>query len=777
MDAAPKVAATKRFQVSLSRDLGLFDVTMIGVGAMIGAGIFGLTGIAAGEAGAVGLLLAFFLNGVVTSLTGLTYAELGATFPQAGGGYAWVKEGLARVFGFYAGWISWFSHSVACSLYAVLFGTFFIELLKLAGIKFGDLALIWGLTAEELAVKVLAAVIALAFITINVKGSSETGLVGNIITVFKIIVLGLLVLFGLLAMRNIPNWGDNFLNDPGPLAHGIGGVILAMGLTFVAFEGYEIIAQSGEEVKDPGRNVPRAIFLAIAIVVVVYLTVAFVSIGALQQDTGLPNWAYLGENGERAMIETARAIMPYGALIMILGGLASTMSALNATVYSSSRVSFAMGRDRDLPAVFGRIHTRNKTPHWAIWLSGLLIILMAVTLPIEDVASGASITFLLLFLMVNISLIRMRKTHPNLERPFRAPFVPWLQYISIAIMLILAVELFQLSPIAWIVTILWLIFGVFVYLQNGAAQEAAKEEDTILLEETITEREYSVMLPVANVASARNLAQLGALVAKANDGELFALHVIRVPRQMGVNHGRAFLRQGRPILEEIIAIGKEFDVPVRTMLRLGRDVGDSIISAARERETALMILGWPGHISNQDEAFGTILDLMAKNPPCDLAVVRLQRTGAPTRILVPVAGGPNTRLALELAVTQADAYEEIDGKRPEVVALNLVLDGANGNTLEQRRQTLADELAIENLPIELRLIHADDIVEGILNEAENFDQIIIGASDEGLLEQGLFGSIPQRVAEQAVSTVIMVKSHDVVKFGLRRWLMRSRKRA
>jgi amino acid transporter len=150
---------------------------MIGVGAMIGAGIFGLTGIAAGVAGPVGLLLAFFLNGVVTSLTGLTYAELGAAYPQAGGGYAWVKVGLARIFGFYAGWISWFSHSVACSLYAVLFGTFFVELLELGGIEFNDELFMWGLSGEELAVKILAAAVALLFILINVRGSSETGLV------------------------------------------------------------------------------------------------------------------------------------------------------------------------------------------------------------------------------------------------------------------------------------------------------------------------------------------------------------------------------------------------------------------------------------------------------------------------------------------------------------------------------------------------------------------------------------------------------------------------
>ncbi len=762
----------KRFQVSLSRDLGLFDVTMIGVGAMIGAGIFGLTGIAAGEAGPVGLLLAFFLNGVVTTLTGLTYAELGSMYPQAGGGYAWVKEGLARIYGFYAGWISWFSHSVACSLYAVLFGTFFIELVELAGVGLGGQEIYGGLTSEQLAVKVSAVLVALIFVLINVRGSSETGLAGNIVTGLKIIVLGLVVIFGLKALFNLPHWSDNFLRDPSPLPHGIRGLILAMGLTFVAFEGYEIIAQSGEEVQEPGRNIPRAIFLSIAIVVAVYLSVAFVAVGALQQETGQPNWIYLGKFGERAMIETARAIMPYGGLLMIIGGLASTMSALNATVYSSSRVSFAMGRDRDLPAIFGRIHPRNKTPFWAIWISGLLIMGVAVWLPVADVGSGASITFLLLFLMVNVALIRMRKTHADMPRPFKVPLVPWIPYLSIGIQLVLAIELFRLSPIAWIVTIIWLLLGLAVYSRHGAAEEAAKGEDTILLEETIASRDYSVVLPVANEATALQLARLGSLFAQANHGELFALHVISVPVQMGVSDGRAFLRQGRPILEEVIRVGQEFDIPVRTMLRLGRDTSHSIISAVREREANLMLLGWPGYTRSHGQAFGTIIDLMTQNPPCDLAVVRLRRTGLPKRILVPIAGGPNARLALEIAMSEADTIEQRTGEHPQVVALNLVTGQFSEAIAEDRRKDLIHELELTGIPLELRISPTDNVVEGILKEAAGFDQIIIGASAEGLLEQTFFGSIPQRVAEEAMVTVIMVKHFDPVKFSIRRRLSR-----
>ncbi len=760
--------SSERFKVSLSRSLGLFDVTMIGVGAMIGAGIFGLTGIAAGEAGAVGLLLAFLLNGILTSLTGLTYAELGAAYPQAGGGYAWVKEGLSRVYGFYAGWISWFSHSVACSLYAVLFGSFFVELLEMGGVHLGTEPLLLGLSAEGLAVKLFAVLAALTFIIINVRGSSETGLVGNAITIFKIVVLGLLVFFGLRAMLNIPAWGDQFLHMPGPFPHGIQGVVLAMGLTFVAFEGYEIIAQSGEEVKNPGKNIPRAIFLSIAIVVTIYLAVGFVAVGAVQQNTGLPNWLYLGENAERAMIETARTIMPYGALIMILGGLASTTSALNATVYSSSRVSFAMGRDHDLPPLFGRVHTRNKTPHWAIWLSGLLIIGMALLLPVADVASGASITFLLLFLMVNVSLIRMRKTHPDLHRPFLAPFTPWLQYFSIAVQLVLAVELFNLSPIAWIVVIVWLALGILVYRRLGGAQEAAKKKDTILLEETTAATEYSVLLPVANEIMARQLARFGSLFAQANHGELFALHVVAVPRQVGITDGQAFLRRGRPLLQEVASAGEAEGVPVRKMLRLGRDIGRSIIDVARERQVNLMVLGWPGNAHTREEAFGTIISLLSKNPPCDLAIVRFRHTDLPRRILVPVAGGPNSRMALEMALTEADAIELRTGKRPEVVALNLI---AGSGDAAARHDELIREFDIANWPIELRIEPIrEGVVADILRVAADFDQIIIGASEEGLLEQRLFGSIPQHIAEEAEATVMMVKRHDIVKFGVRRWL-------
>ncbi len=198
-----------------------------------------------------------------------------------------------------------------------------------------------------------------------------------------------------------------------------------------------------------------------------------------------------------------------------------------------------------------------------------------------------------------------------------------------------------------------------------------------------------MLLPVANQSTVHQLANLATLFAKANHGELFALHVIKVPPQLGVIEGRNFLEQGRPLLEDVIGVGQTFDVPVRTMLRLGRDVARSMVSVARERETNLMVLGWPGYTQSKAHVFGSIIDLIGSNPPCDLAVVYMRTSEFPNRILVPIAGGPNARLSLELAITQADAIEQHTGNRPEVTALNLIRENSDEQSREQTAEGFA----------------------------------------------------------------------------------------
>ena len=432
-----------------------------------------------------------------------------------------------------------------------------------------------------------------------------------------------------------------------------------------------------------------------------------------------------------------------------------------------------MGRGNDLPPVFGRIHSQNHTPHIAIYSSGALIILFSILLPIQDVASGASLTFLLLFILVNISLIKLRKTQPTLPRSFRVPLVPWLPIVAIIIQALLAIALFNVSWIAWVSVIAWSILGLIVYQYIGKRKEEELEADTVLLEETIAKRGFSLLLPVGTPAQARQLARIAASIVQQNDGEIFALNVIRVPLQLSLGDGRAFLKQSRPLLEEVISVGQEYGVPVRTQLRLGRNISSSINSAAKERNTQLILMDWPGSTDSGGPAYKSIIDKISANPPTDLAVVRIVRIGIARRILVPVIRNRNSKLALAIALSQAGFAVSQTGLEAKIVAVHLIPENMNGKSEEMRKQKLIDELNLDTTRIELQIVQSHSVVNDILRISEDFDEIIIGAPEERLLEQQLFGSVPQQVVENATVNVIMVKRHYLIKHGLvGRWMGR-----
>ena len=752
-NTAPKNQSAVREEITLSRSLSLFTITMIGVGGMIGAGIFVLTGIAAGVAGPA-LILAFIFNGLITLLTGMVYAELGSAFPEAGGGYLWVKEGLGGIQGFLAGWMSWFAHVVAGSLYALGFGRFFTEFWIMAGMP------TFGLSVEKMTL-VFMTLIIIIFITINYRGASETGTVGNIITVAKIAILGLFVLFGVLAMLRTEAWHTRFTTEF--LPNGVWGVIVAMGLTFIAFEGYEIIAQTGEEVINPRRNIPRAIFIAIFMVVIIYVLVGVTAIGAVKTPDGSPAYAYLGEKGEIAIVEVAKQIFPRGsgAVIMLISGLISTMSALNATTYSSSRVSFAMGRDHNLPPLFARVHPRRHTPYLAVLGSGALMLLFAWMLPINEVAAAADIMFLLLFLQVNVSVMTLRHKMPDLPRGFVIPWFPAIPIMALIANGFLALSLFSYAPTSWYTTLAWIAIGLFAYLLYFSKVEEIEKPKEILLEEVLVSREYVVLIPVATQEQAMILGRIGAILAKANSGEVLAVHVVNVPPQLTLGEGRFFLKEGRSYLETVIHQAKAHDVPVHTVIRLGRNVAEAIEKSSTENVSNLIVLGWPGYTNTAGRLFGSVIDPIVDNPPTDIAVVRYRQRRPVRKILVPVAGGPNSRLAAKLAIDMALAGEEGPAK---VTLLHIVPFSAKNSALVRAEQAFKESmvgLSYENL--EKLIVEGSDIVNTILHQAEGtessppFDLIVIGATQEPLFKRLRFGSISEQVARDASVTVVMVK--------------------
>ncbi|MEA3400719.1 MAG: amino acid permease [Armatimonadota bacterium] len=753
----------------LSRDLGLFDITMVGVAAMVGAGIFVLTGIAAGEAGPA-LIVAFALNGVVTLVTAMVYAELGSAIPEAGGGYLWVRQGLPGSNAFFAGWMSWFAHAVAGSLYALGFASYLVETVAFFGavewMDGGELLRVGSaVVAASIVKKGLAVLIAVVFIYINFRGASETGMAGNIVTMGKIIIIALFIASGLVAIFGDPERMRSFY-DPSFAPRGLAGIFSAMGLTFIAFEGYEIIVQAGEEVESPRRNIPKAVFLALLIVVPIYMLVALVCVGAVQTGDATPTWQWLGNAGELGLARAAEQFMPLGSILLLIGALFSTVSALNATTYSSTRVSFAMGRDRNLPDVFGAVHPRTRTPHLALLLSGALIISMLVFIPhIHDVAAAADIMFLLLFTQVNVAVLTIRQKYGDkLAYGYLTPFFPYLPILGIVLKFALAIVLFRVSPIAWYVTIGWLAGGAGIYYLSVVQREREEEVTPVLVEERLkVDRErFSVLVPVANPKTVDNLLAVAKSILATEPGELILLHVITVPDQLPVSVGRDFVSDARPIMDETARKAEDMGMTPNMLVRVGHRPADAIIDTIEEQGCNFVVMGWRGRSTDPRTVVGSNIDKIVKESHSNVVVVRGDVKLPASRILVPVQHPRHGHLIAGLAAPMAqdeEAYIEL----MHVVGEELTpRERAERAAALKEAISFVDAEAAEGVTDGRRTqrfrirIETGDVTQSIVERSRNFDLLMMGASRESWIRRKVWGDKTARVAEQVDCPLMLV---------------------
>ncbi|MDW0122171.1 MAG: amino acid permease [Nitrososphaeraceae archaeon] len=568
-------------QHQLVRTLSLMDIIMVGIAGMIGGAIFVLTGPAIGLAGSA-VILAFILNAIITLFTAMAYAELGSAIPEAGGGYLWIREGLPRPNAFISGWMAWFAHIIAGSLYAVGFGAFLYQLLgpNVAGI-WSDQPLFGVIPFDKL----IAVASIAAFSYINIKGASETGKTGTIVTIVQLGAILSLIVAGSWTMYNNPNPTTNFADF---MPTGIGGLVAAMGLTFIAFEGYEIIVQTGEEVKNPKRNIPRAIFISLAIGVILYCLVAFVSIGAISPE-GIAAWRFIGEDGELGIMKAAEIFLPYGALIVLVGGMVSTLAALNATTFSSARVAFAMGRHYNLPHKLSSIHPVNRTPHIAIVISGIIMAFMAYALPLADIAVAAGVIFLLLFTQVNIAAMTIRRIYGNkLSYGFKTPFFPVIPIAGIFLKLGLALYLLFTQPLSWGIAILWILVGFGLYRMYTFKQEIQHYAPIVTSEGDLKREDYRILIPYTPEDPDR-LLKYAIRAAKETAGEVTILRVITVPHQTPLSAGVAFADTAKRSFEPLEKILDRENIPSHYLVRVSHDATEAMLATIEEQRIDLLV--------------------------------------------------------------------------------------------------------------------------------------------------------------------------------------------
>ena len=702
---------------TFARDLGLFDATMIGIGAMIGAGIFVLTGIAAGESGPASLL-AFSLNGLVTLLTAFAYAELAAAIPESGGGYAFVRRAFPGVVGFTAGWMLWFAYTVACSLYALGFAGYFWEFF----VKYmpGVAESVYGLAGES----------------------------GAVLAVF--------IAYGLRAVGSSPTESLEHFNPFFP--QGMGGVIVAMGLTFIAFEGYDLIATVAEEIKEPEKNIPKATFISLAVTVVIYLLILFVSLAAVRPPDGRPSWRFLGDYGETAIVRAAEGFMPaFGVAIIVFGGLLSTMSALNATILASSRVAFSMGRDRWLPTAVATIHPERRTPHVAIFVTGGILLVMALTLPIEAVGSAASLIFLLTFAMVNLALIVLRRKAPELDRRYHVPFYPVVPILGIVLNIFLAIYQFTFQPLAWYVTLGWIAVGLVLYYGYFEKQAAAVRPQ--ILERPLPARlpaGNAVVVPLHNPDHVDLLLDFARPVAAARREKVLAYSVVEVPRQLPIHEGLRFAHHREGLLDTARKHAARHHYPIATDLVVAHQAHDGILAGAKRYNADLLVMGWKGYTDTRDRMFGEVADQVIRHAPCDLALLKVASKTPPKRCLFPTAGGAHAQLAAEM----------LNALAPSLGLTVTACYVVSPDALPEERQ-LADrwiQKTVERLDpaldVETKLIEARSIAGGIAMESRDYDLVVLGAAREPYLQQVIFGEIPEKVARFSPASVLVVKRFE-----------------
>jgi len=412
---------------SLKRELGLLQTTMMGIGGAICAGIFVTLGYAATLAGTA-LITAMILCGIINLFTMLSYAELGAAIPSAGGEYAFAKASFGGFLSFATGWFEWISNMFYASFSAVGF------------------AYLISYIIPTINVPLIAVVTVFIFTLINIKGVKETGLTQTALVIVLLALLGIFISWGLLTSQ-----GSGTLEIKAP--EGFLGVLRASAFIFVIYLGGEAIAVAQAETKDPGKTIPRAILISTLALIFIYTTIAYVVFKIV------PSESLAGQASPLAYV-AEQFMGPLGVGIITLAGIIAALSSVNTSTMAHSRVAYALARDGYFPKSFFNLSERFQTPLIALLVGSVFTVAFAATGVVNFVTYATDFGFIIGFVFVNLSLIKLRRDKPDLYRPFKVPLYPLTPILGIIASLFLIIFL---EPSTLLIGTELFIFGLIAY--------------------------------------------------------------------------------------------------------------------------------------------------------------------------------------------------------------------------------------------------------------------------------------------------------------------------
>ena len=454
---------------TLRRELGPLALVTLGIGAVIGTGIFVLSGVVASQHAGPALIISMVLAGIACAFAGLCYAELASMIPVAGSAYTYAYATMGELVAWIIGWDLVLEYSLSSSTVAVGWSAYAVTLLgdmgihipaRLTGAPGSQIPLLDG-TSVTAFFNLPAVIVCLAVTALLVIGIRESARVNTVIVVLKLAVLALFVAVGVRYAHGA-NFHPFIPPNTGQFgSFGWSGILRGAGIIFFAYIGFDAVSTASQEAKNPGRDIPIGILASLAICTVIYIAVGLVM-------TGLVPFAKLNVASPLAFAAQATGVRWLPPVISV-GAICGLSSVILVNMLAQSRIFYSMSRDGLLPPLFARLHPRFRTPHVTTIITGVLVAIASGLFPIAVLGLLVSMGTLLAFAIVCTGVLILRKTAPDTPRPFKTPGMPWVPIIGTLICLYLMTGL----PLpTWIRLFVWLAVGLTIYFTYGRFRAA-----------------------------------------------------------------------------------------------------------------------------------------------------------------------------------------------------------------------------------------------------------------------------------------------------------------
>jgi len=734
------------------RSIGFAGAVGIGVGAIVGGGILALTGVAFSVTGP-SAILAFALNGVIAIITALSFAELSAAFPESGGTYVFSKKVLSIQAAFSVGWIVWFASIVAAVLYAVGAGYFIAILID--GLAYA----IPGINHEWLSAGRIAwgiAIIAVVYYTLSLMFRKSGG--GGLANIGKTLAFSTLIIAGLAALPK--ETAGDIRRDFSPfLTFGVPGLMQAMGYTFIALQGFDLIAAVAGEIKNPGKTIPRAMIISLVISLAIYIPLIFVvTVSGTRAGETITELS-IGNPESVIAIAAERYMGKSGYWIVIAAAILSMLSALYANLLAASRFAQSMARDRTLPRTLGKVDEKRGTPVNALLATAAIIVATVFVIPdVGSAGAAASLIFLITFALAQWIAIVARRRRKAKEGSFLLPLYPYLPVFGIAACLGLAVFQGIAVPAAGLIAVAWLAFGGILYIilfgRSARIFDASSEGfDPELVR--LRGRSPLVLVPIANPANAAPMIQVASALAPPETGRVLLLSVV-LSGSGGIGRGEDLIANSQRVLREAIATSLDVGLSPEALITIAEKPWPEIIRVSETHGCESMLLGLTQFTDSDTDKN---LEILLNSVDSDVVILRAPgdwRMLDVKRILVPVGGrgGHGELLARILGSVSRSGS-------PEITFLRVLPENTEWKTYDRARRELflyAADQAVHG-EIKIQVEESNDTAAHLVSRVNESDLAILGIQRLGRRRKFL-GELTLRIARETDRPLLIISKRN-----------------